>query len=600
MKFEELSKSEQEILNQIYGNQLNGRTGYNPNEIIHIEELDDDEKQLFDKNNLMSANQFVQKLYKISGYLIPLRFNLAVSNLINNTKEMKMNYCQVDNRTLKVFFKQNQKMPEIIYRNLENSSDINSTLKNIIEADMRQNFDLRHDSLIRFSVFHTADKEYAVLVTLSKLIENSFDMKNFFREVMNLKILPLTKKESKIKIDEISDSIKNYWSKILENMPTLPLLPYSSISRGLYRQKAYHFIIPADIMSDLREKAKSNKMMLMAIFESAWAIMLQEFNNSQDIVFATLLPSKTGENVNMIPFRLKINDQLVIQDIINKQFKQLIISQPYASIQIIEPQGKHFDHFLSFTDFLRDELLYSETKAEPDGQLILQNSWNSQSKKLGLYFHYSDNVTSISALYDETKFKINFGEMLSERYILILKQMLTDWNLDYKKFIDRLSTRLERINTEENIAAKNFTAYLQNFISQLKLLQGINEGTLQQILKMSKVETYFEGDRISGSKIDQNVIFVIEGKLVRSIETNDGWYKTLDIIKENAWANETVLLEKQKTKMSAEVLTEKAILMLIPFEDMKQLLVEFPDVKHKILQHILSQMEKYQRLWIQS
>ena len=594
MKFEELPKNEQDILNQIYGLQRD----YNPQKIISVEELTDEEKPFFDKNNLMSANQFVQKLYKISGNLMPLRFNLAVNDLIKNTEELRMNYCQVDGRTLKVFFEQRQEMPEIVYRNLENSPDIDTTLKNIIEADMRQNFDLRHDNLIKFAVFHTANEEYAVLVTTSRLVEDSFDMKNFFCEVMNLKPSTSEKKKSETLDVQISESIKNYWSKILKDMPELPLLPYAKVSRTPYKQKAYYFTIPAEVMSDLREKAKSNKMMLMAMLETAWAIMLQEFNSSQDVAFATLVPSKTDENFNMIPARLQTDNQTTIQETVNQQFKQLIVSQPYASMQVIEPQGKQFDHFLSFTDFLRDELLYSEAKAEPDGQLVLQNSWNTQSMKLGLYFHYSENTTSISILYDENKFTPDFGEMLSKRYMLILQQMLTDWNLDYENFINRLSIRIEELSNKS--AKEDVTAYLQNFISQLVLLQGINEGTLQKILKISKLETYFEGDRISGAEIENNLIFVIEGKLVRSIETNDGWYKTLDIIKENGWINETVLLEKQKNKISAEILTEKAILMMISLENMKQLLREFPDVEYKILQHVLSQMEKYQRLWIQS
>ena len=598
IKFEELLKDEQDVLKQVYGLQFSDTRGYNPQKIIYIEELNDEEKQFFDKNNLISVNQFVQKLYKISGNLIPLRFNLAVNNLIKNTEELRTNYCQVDNRILKVVFEQRQKMPEVIYRNLENSPDIDTTLKNIIEADMRQNFDLRHDNLIRFAVFHIADEEYAVLVTTAKLIEDSFDVKNFFREVMNLEPLTSEKKKPETLKIEISESIQNYWSKILKDMPELPLLPYAKVSRATYKQKAYYFIIPAEIMSDLREKARSNKMMLIAIFETAWAILLQEFNNSQDVTFATIVPSKTDEEFNMIPVRVKIESNTILQEIIDQQFKQLIVSQPYASVKIIEPQGKQFNHFLSFNDFLKDERLYSTTEAQPDGQLVLQNSWNTKSMQLELYFHYSENITSISILYDENKFTMNFGEMLSQRYILILQQMLTDWNLNYEQFINRLSNRIKEISKEVN--KEDIMAYLQNFISQLALLQGINEGTLQKLLKIAKLSTYFEGDRISGTEIERNLIFVSEGKLVRSIETNDGWYKTLDIVKENDWINETVLLEKQRNKMSAEILTEKAILMKISVEDMKRLLAAFPNIEYKILQHVLNQMEKYQRLWIQS
>ena len=599
IKFEELPKNDQEILNQIYGTQFSGGRGYGHNQILYVDELNDGEKYFFNKDNLTSANQFVQRLYKISGNLMPLKFNLAVTNLIRNTEELRTNYCQVDNRTLKVVFEQRQKLPEVIYRNLENSPDIDTTLKNIIEADMRRNFDLRHDNLIRFAVFHTTDEEYAVLVTTSRLVEDSFDMKNFFCEVMNLKPSTSEKKKSEILDVQISESIKNYWSKILKDMPELPLLPYAKVSRTPYKQKAYYFTIPAEVMSDLREKAKSNKMMLMAIFETAWAIMLQEFNESQDVAFATFVPSKKDGNCNVIPVRLQADGQKIVQDIANQQFKQLIVSQPYGSMQIIEPQGKHFDHFLNFTDFLGEELLYSESEAKPDGQLVLQNSWDTTSMRLGLYFHYVENMTSISILYNENKFKMNFGAILSRRYMMILQQMLTDWNLPYEKFIERFSNRIKEINKEDE--KENHIANLQNFISRLELLKDVDGSIFQQIVQLSKVETYFEGDRISAADMEQDLIFVMEGKLVRSIETNDGWYKTLDIIKETGWVNETIFLEKRRNKMSAEVLTEKAVLVTVPLKEIKYLLRgTLPDIEYNVLQYSLSQMEKYQRLWIQS
>ena len=599
MKFKDLPEVEQETLNQIYGLQFSGSRGYNPNTITYVEKISEKEKPFFDKNNLISANQFVQKLYKISGNLIPLRFNLAVSNLIKNIKELSMNYCQVDNRILKISLEKHKEKPEIVYRNLENTPNIDETMKTIIDADMRKNLDLRYDNLIRFSVFHTGDEEYAVLITVARLIENTFDVKNFFREVMKLELIIPKKEKIKAWTSLTSESIKNYWLKVLEDMPILPLLPYSRLPAVAYKQKSSRFIIPAEIMSDIREKAKSNKMMLMTIFATAWGILLQEYNKSQDVAFATLVPSKVNENFYMIPIRLQTNNQISIQEIVNQQFKQLIISQSYASLQIIEPQGKHFDHFLNFSDFLRDETLYSMAEAKPDGQLVLQNSWNTQGVKLGLYFHYSENVTSISILYDANKFKIDFAELLSRRYLLILQQMLTDWNLPYEKFIERFSNRTKDINKEDE--KENYTNYLQNFVSQLELLKDVDSSIVQQILQLSKVETYFEGDRISATEMEQNLIFVMEGKLVRSIETNDGWYKTLDIIKENGWVNETIFLEKRRNNMSAEVLTEKAVLMTAPFKEMKYFLRgTFPDIEYNVLQYSLSQMEKYQRLWVQS
>ena len=174
--------------------------------------------------------------------------------------------------------------------------------------------------------------------------------------------------------------------------------------------------------------------------------------------------------------------------------------------------------------------------------------------------------------------------------------MILDWNLNYKTFLQRLEDRF----TAEPSPKENDATYIMDFISQLEILQGVSTGILQKVLEIAKLTTYFEGDRIAEEDMDKNLIFVAEGKLSRSLESGDGWYNSLDVVKEKRWINETVFLTNKKSKMSAEVLTEKAILMLIPLEEMKKILRENFGVQEKFFNHILGEMEKYQKLWIQS
>ena len=595
--FENLPQNEQLFLTQVYGSQK----GYNLKKIQYVKELSDDEKIFFEKNNFVSPNFFVQKLYKVAGDISPLKFNLAVSKLIEHTDELRTNFCTLDNRVLKVVFENRKELPRIIYRNLMNDADIDSTLQNILEADMRQNFNLRYDTLVHFSVFHTGEFEYAVLITMPKLIEDSFEVKNLFHAALELENFP-PKKIIKLPYKETPAPVMNYWTNILQELPLMPKLPFSITAKNFYKQRAYRMTIPTAIMSDLREKAKSNKMMLMSIFQTAWAILLQEFNKTRDIVFSTLVPEKTSEDINSMPVRLKFKDEETLQDLVKEEFKQLMISQPYAMKNfsainnIIKPQNKTFDHFLSFGDFMKDEQLFSTAEAKSEGTLVLQNSWNSQNSKLGLYFNYKENTTSITILFDENKFVLDFGTLLSRRYFLILQQMILDWNLNYKIFSQRLAERFKA----EPSPKENDEVYLQNFISQLELLQGGESGNLNMMMQISKLKTYFEGDRISEEDMENNLIFVAEGKLSRSLEAGDGWYNSLDVVKENRWINETVLLTKRKSKMSAEILTEKAILMFIPLEKMDKILnIDF-GLNKKFLLHVLGEMEKYQKLWIQS
>ena len=594
--FEKLPQAEKNILTQVYGSQ----TGYVAKKILYVEELSEHEKIFFDKDNFTSPSFFVQRLYKVAGNILPLKFNLAVSKLIEKTDALRTNYCSTGSRILKIIFEAKNELPEIVYRNLSNVPDIDDALKNILEADMRRAFDLRHDDLIRFSVFHTGAEEYAVLITMPQLIADSLDTKNLFRSVLGLELLP-----PQITIPpEVRNiaPIMTYWEKIFKDLPVASTLPFEKVAARFSNQKAYYLTIPLVVMSDLREKAKSNKVMLMSIFQSAWAILLQEFNHSQDTAFSVLIQNRITKDVNNMPVRFKSENKSSVQSLVDRQFKQVIVSQPYACKdfsaikKMFQLPKNTFDYFLSFNDFMENEQLYSEAKAVPDGEFVLQNSWNAQNTKLGIYFHYKENTTSISILYDENKFAQDFGELLARRYYIILQQMLLDWNLNYADFMDRLKDRL----SVETAPKENDDVLLTQFISKLTLLQGVTQGHLQQLIEIAKLKTYFEGDRIIGEEIENNLIFVVTGKLSRSIETGDGWYNTLDIVKENRWINETVLLKNRKVKMSAEILTDKAILVEIPLEEVEKMLKLENGVENKILMHVLSEMEKYQRLWIQS
>ena len=600
MKFNELPIGEQNILSQVYGSQT--AKSYNQKIIVDVEEIPENQKYFFDKTNLISSSFFVQKLYKISGHIVPLKFNLAVSKLIENTDDLRANYCQVNERTLKVVFQYRREIPNIVYRNLQSVPDIDAALKNIMEADMRQNFDIRYDFLFRFSVFHTGEAEYAILITAPQIIANCFDVKKFFQSVMDSGITPAVEKINIPIVQQNSEPIKNYWTGILKDLPNVPQLPFTKLQRGLPKQKAYRFTIPRPVMSGLREKAASNKIMLMTIFQTAWAILLQEFNHSLDVAFSTLAPDKVSGDTNLIPVRISAEENTTLQNLVNNQFKQILISQPYAcnnySViqQIIKPQNKHFDHFLSFSDFLKDEKLYSETVADSFGVLVLQNSWSTNNTKLGIYFHYNEDSPSITILYDERGFTENFGKLISERFLIVLQQMISCWNFTHKQFMENLSTRLQA----EPATEEDNSAYLLNFISRLKIFQAFSKGITPKIMAVAKLTTFFEGDRIDEKYWNENILIVAEGKLVRSIDVGDGWYNTLDIVKENRWINELILLENPKSRMTAEVLTEKAILMSIPKEFMKSTLNEEPTLKFNFLLHVLEEMEKYQRLWVQS
>ena len=600
-----LTPAEKNILESVYGRQ--GEGSYNPRKLEAVKDLDAHEKKFFTEKNFVSPNFFMQTLYKVQGVVSPLKFNVAVNRLLKENENLHANFCNVGTRTVKVIRPQLFVKPEIIFRNFirVDENELDDEFRKILEADMRRDCDLRHDPLIRFAVYKTGEAECAVLVTLAQIIAENFDAENFFAKLFDLP----AENAKKIVPDDLppknQDAIRDYWEKILDKTPPPDILPFERENFGAYRQKSFRTKIPADILSDLRGFAQSNRMMLTAILQSAWGFMLQATNNRQDCLFCQIL-SAEGSSLNVIPVRVTSDDNLTVEKLVRGQFRRLVVSQPYSCVDwstlenFSSRRKKLFDHFLSFKEFQSNELNYLETPAEPLGKIIFRNSWDARGMKLGVYFHYSEKNLSITFLYDSNRFESLGIENLCARYEIILKQMLVDWNSRFFDFREHLKRRFEAQNQVEIVSRGDERKKIRDFLSQLPVLHGKYAGTINLFENHAKIVTKYEGDRISGDMLKKFFVFVVSGKIVRNVDAGDGWYNPIDVVAKNSFVNPTNLLEKQRLTLSAEILTENAELLTIPHEILIETAQNNSEVALTLMNYALEQMERWQSLWLQS
>ena len=603
----QLTPDEKNILESVYGRQVEGNTAYNPRKLEAIVDLNAHEKKFFAEKNFVSPHFFVQTLYKVRGTVRPLKFNVAVNRLLAENENLRANFCNLGTRTVKVINPKGSVKPEVIFRNFMqiDAEEFDDEFRKILEADMRRDCDLRHDQLIRFAVYKTGDEEFALLVTAAQLIADSFDAEKFLANVLEL---PAADKP-KISQDDLppknQEAIRDYWVKVLDKAPPPCALPFAKKTSGAYRQKNFRTKIPADILSDLRGRAQSNRVMLTAILQSAWGFMLQLTNKRRDCLFCQIL-SASDSSLKMIPVRLTGDNNLTVEKIVRGQFRQLIVSQPYSCVDwttldgLTDRKKNLFDHFLSFKEFQASEMNYLETPAEERGKIISRNSWDARGMKLGVYFRYSEKNLTISFLYDQNQFQ-DFGvENLCAQYELVLKQMLVDWNAKFSDFSARLAKRVDTQRKIEIASREDERKKIRDFLSQLPVLQGRFEGTIALFENQSKIITRYEGDRISGELLKKFFVFVAEGKLVRNVDAGDGWYNPIDVVGKNSFVNPTNLLEKPRLTLSAEVLSEQVQLLILPRDVLIEASRDNSEIALSLMNFALEQMERWQVLWLNS
>lgn len=603
----QLTPDEEKVLESVYGlKALSGR-GYNPNQIDEVLELTPQEEKFFKDKNFLSPHFFVQTLYKARGVANPIKFNISINRMFRANKNLLANFCNVGSRTVKVIKPLVAVKPEVVFCNFTTfePEDLNDEFRKAMEADMRRDFDLRHDVLIRFAVYKTGMEEFAVLVTMAQIIAEHFDSDKLFNELLNLPAEPKREEPPEDFNAAAQEMIRKYWAGVLNNPPPPAQLPFTKKLSGVYNQKAYRMKVDADILSDLRGFAQSNRTMLTAILQSAWGFMLQAVNKRRDCLFCQVLPSKRrvkNFSLNVIPVRLSCENNSTVEEIVKQQFRHLGVSQAYSfdweDLESFTGKKKLFEHFLSFAEFQASELNYVETPAEMRGKIISRNSWDAQGMKLGVYFRHSEKNLSLTFLYDASSFFNGGGALIANLYKLTLQQVLVDRNAKYADFIKNLAKRLESVDDSKQLSREEELKKIRDFLAQLSLLR--DEAAAVLFANKAELVTRFEGDRISGDMLKEKFVFVVSGKLVRSVDDGDGWYNPLDVIDKNSFVNPTNFLDKQRLTLSAEVLTEQAELLTIPRSDMIEIIRKTPEIALSLMNYALNQMEKYQALWLQS
>ncbi len=585
--------------------------------IEYLRELSTDEKGVFStKGGSAPIGSVLQIIYKISGKLVPLHFNVAVDRAFVQEEILRTNYVLINDMIMAVVKKKRNPPLEIAYQNLKELDDeeLDVELRKSMAADKRLGFDLTKGQLVRFSVFNTREDEYAVIVTTLEAIAFKLDFHKIFRAALKL---PQPEDISKI-LDSVvggngvmTAPVKSYWEKMLSNLPAMPKIPHLNPqpAKGKYNEEAYLVHVPRDILSDLRSKAESNKLLLMSMLQTAWGLLLQHSNSTNNVSYCLLVPQKKKSipgAQSLVPFLLKAEDNPTVKTMVNNAFKQFVVSQPYASlgrediINLMGKQNEPFDHFLNFYDFLAESKPYSQVQGTGDGTIVSQKHWDVRDVILDVSFRTEENQVIISVHYNGEAYLQNDIAILLKHYLLVLQQMLTDWNEPVGKFMERLEKHWDAKFKELDESQEDSRSVIQDALSRIALFQECEQGIIQLFILGAKLYTKFEGDRISEQEVENQLVFVLTGKVARSIECGDGWYNTLDILKENSWINENVILPKHKVKISAEVITEQATILVVPLVNLMSTLKKSPLLAKNIIFHVMRQLEKYQRLWIQS
>jgi polyketide synthase PksJ len=240
---------------------------------------------------------------------------------------------------------------------------------------------------------------------------------------------------------------RQFWKNYLEGFDTRTLLPYDKKKlQDIQRVSTHQVEISSSCGEPLQACALSHNVTISTILYAAWGILLQRYNNSDDIVFGTTVSGRTplikgieqiaGLFINTLPLRLNAGKDTTVSEVfhaIDNHLKERSESKyehsPLTGIKQLTGVGKEsnlFDSIIVIDNYPLDNLLTQQT---PGNHLVFRSydTFEMTNFDLTVQIMVSEaDHMRVNFHYNADLFEPGTIQRMAAHYINILQGIITD------------------------------------------------------------------------------------------------------------------------------------------------------------------------------
>lgn len=253
----------------------------------------------------------------------------------------------------------------------ESRADISSLdekqwIQQYLEKDRQRGFNLTRDPLIRLSMLQTSPREYICVLTFHHILMDGWCSDLLLCELFEI-YTSLVEGQSEFTYMEQSysqyiewlekqdqESALKYWKDYLNGFEECSVLLGQTHSNGKKSIQDYslgkHSIQLEHPLSEfLKELARNNQVTLNAVYQSLWGMVLQKYNNSNDVVFGSVVAGRPPEIsaveqmiglfINTVPVRIQSAGDLTFVSLMQQIHHLNLNSQPYEHLSLSQIQN---------------------------------------------------------------------------------------------------------------------------------------------------------------------------------------------------------------------------------------------------------------------
>jgi len=232
--------------------------------------------------------------------------------------------------------------------NDENREKCQKCIKDIIERDKNESIDLSR-APFRIKLCRMSENKNEMIIAFHHILLDGWSLgivlSEFMDAINRIKsgeiLTPLKKTKYKefyqwYKTDCQQRNLKEqeFWQRYLKDFDTRTMLPYDRNKMSDIKQvHTWGMELDSSLFLQVESCAQVHNITISTIFYTAWGILLQKYNNSDDVIFGTTVSGRVPEIkgiehiaglfINTLPLRLNTVKTAKVSDIYTKVGKHL-------------------------------------------------------------------------------------------------------------------------------------------------------------------------------------------------------------------------------------------------------------------------------------
>ena len=255
-------------------------------------------------------------------------------------------------------------------------------IKQLRESDKDESFDLSARPLVRLIIIQRSQDSFYQIWSNHHLNLDGWSGNAVLYEFDTLYKSLIADKQAKLETLEPYSSYiawldgidhkksRSYWNQYLADYDSKAILPFDreDVTRSAnYIARDYEFWLSKELSDKISAIASKEKTTLNTIIQSAWGILLSRYNNTQDVVFGSVVSGRPsalkgiqemiGIFINTIPQRIKYTEQTTFKELLQTTQQSFIAGEPHHHLNLAEIQHESdlganlIDHLVVFENY---------------------------------------------------------------------------------------------------------------------------------------------------------------------------------------------------------------------------------------------------------